>query len=71
MSEIAEKKALSEVERILGLEFPDAAPGIITAAVQQAHTRFASSRIRDYIPLFVEKHAREQLSRSSTLADSA
>ncbi|ORA32174.1 three-helix bundle dimerization domain-containing protein [Mycobacterium aquaticum] len=57
----SEQAALAEIERRLTVEFPEAAPDAIDAAVKEAHTRFATSRIRDFVPLFVEKHARHQL----------
>jgi hypothetical protein len=65
---VSEQMALAEIERRLTLEFPEAAPDAIDAAVQQAHSRFAASKIRDYVPLFVEKHARQQLSRTAVTA---
>ncbi|MGU3502397.1 three-helix bundle dimerization domain-containing protein [Mycobacterium sp. C31M] len=71
MSDIAEKKALAEVERTLTQEFPDIAQSVITSAVQQALSRFTESRIRDYVPLFVEKHARRTLAEAADLAESA
>ena len=71
MGDIAEKKALAEVERRLVLEFPTMAPAVVSAAVQQELSRFADSRIRDYVPLFVEKHARRRLTDSAGLADTA
>lgn len=71
MSDIAEKKALAEVERTLIQEFPDTAHSVITSAVQQALSRFTESRIRDYVPLFVEKHARRTLAETADLAETA
>lgn len=68
MIEVSEQTALAEIERRLALEFPEAAPDAIDAAVKRAYSRFAASKIRDFVPLFVEKHAREQLSRPATTA---
>lgn len=61
VSELSERAALAQIEHRLRVEFPDAAPGVIDAAVTQAHAEFDSSRIREFVPLFVEKHARQQL----------
>jgi hypothetical protein len=66
MMDAHEQMALAEIERRLALEFPEAASDAIGAAVKQAHSRFAASKIRDFVPLFVEKHARQQLSRPAT-----
>lgn len=52
---------MAQIEHRLRIEFPNAAPGTIDAAVAQAHAEFDSSRIREFVPLFVEKHARQQL----------
>lgn len=56
-----EETLLAHIERRLIDDFPQVPPSIVDAVVQQAHARFEGSRIREYVPLFVEKHAREQL----------
>lgn len=63
MSEIAEQTALAQIKQRLVQEFPGAAPADVEAAVTQAHARFANRPIRDFIPLFVEKHARHSLAQ--------
>lgn len=68
MIDVSEQTALAEIERRLTVEFPEAAPDAINAAVKQAHSRFTTSKIRDFVPLFVEKHARHQLSRLAATA---
>ena len=61
MAEITEATALAEVKRRLIQAFPDATPADVDAAVSQAHARFDRRPIRDFIPLFVEKRARQIL----------
>lgn len=68
MIDVSEQTALTEIERRLTVEFPEAPPDAITAAVKGAHSRFATSKIRDFVPLFVEKHARHQLSQLAAVA---
>lgn len=63
MSEVAEQKALADVKRRLIQEFPGVAPADVDAAVGAAHARFANRPIRDFVPLFVEKHARHHLAQ--------
>lgn len=63
MSEIAERTALAQIKQRLVQEFPGAAAADVEAAVTQAHARFADRPIRDFIPLFVEKHARHSLAQ--------
>lgn len=73
MSEIAEQKALAEVRRRLIQEFPEVAPADVEAAVAAALSRFENRPIRDFIPLFVEKHASQRLAQleASPVATSA
>jgi hypothetical protein len=71
MGEQSEQAVLTEIGTRLAQEFPGIAPGLIAVAVQRAYGRFASSRIRDYVPLFVEKHARQLLANPTALADTA
>ena len=61
MNEVTERCALAEIERRLLQDFPGATPADVDAVVRRAHARFDSSPIRDFIPLFVEKHARQHL----------
>nr|WP_063477231.1 hypothetical protein [Mycobacterium kansasii] len=61
MIEIAEQTVLAEVERRLIQEFPGVTLADVDAAVRKAHARFDASPIRDFVPLFVEKHARSHL----------
>lgn len=63
MSAAAEEGLLAEIERRLLDEFPGVTPADVAAVVRQAHARFDSSRVRDFIPLFVEKHARRELAQ--------
>lgn len=68
MSEITEETALADVERRLIEEFPGIAPVDVEDAVSAAHARFDHRPIRDFVPLFVEKHARHQLAQLSLAA---
>lgn len=63
MSETTERTALAEITRRLIGDFPAATPADVDAAVSHAYARFDSSKIRDFIPLFVEKHARRTLAQ--------
>ncbi|MEE6164627.1 MULTISPECIES: three-helix bundle dimerization domain-containing protein [unclassified Mycolicibacterium] len=68
MIDVSEQTALADIERRLTVEFPEATADAIDAAVKEAHSRFAASRIRDFVPLFVEKNARHQLSHRAVPA---
>jgi hypothetical protein len=68
MSEIAERTALAEIKHRLIRDFPGATPADVDAAVSQAHALFDNRPIRDFIPLFVEKHARQTLAQRHIVA---
>lgn len=59
--EISEQTALKEIEQRLTSEFPGLPPEAVGTAIKQAHARFDASRIRDFVPLFVERRARRYL----------
>ncbi|MCV7286709.1 hypothetical protein H7J87_15380 [Mycolicibacterium wolinskyi] len=61
MSKAAEQTALTDVTRRLALEFPEVMPTQVEAAVSAAHARFDQRPIRDFLFLFVEKHARHRV----------
>ncbi|WP_458317562.1 three-helix bundle dimerization domain-containing protein [Mycolicibacterium brisbanense] len=63
MSEIAEQTALAQIRQRLVQEFPGTSLADVEAAVTRAHARFADRPIRDFVPLFVEKHARHSLAQ--------
>ncbi|MBP2208148.1 hypothetical protein JOJ86_005874 [Rhodococcus percolatus] len=48
------------VERLVR-KHPEVAREAIAAAVHDAHSHFDGCRIRDFVPLFVERRAHEQL----------
>lgn len=52
---------LTHIEGRLIHEFPGVSPEDVDALVRREHARFDARPIRRFVPLFVEKHAREQL----------
>jgi hypothetical protein len=71
MAEIGEQLLIAEVERRLTSKFDQIPPDEISMAVQNAHERFAQSRIRDFVPLLVERHARAELTKARESAAAA
>jgi hypothetical protein len=57
-----ETALIKEVQERLALKYAQLPPDSIAAAVAQAHARFQQSRVRDFIPLLVERHAGQVLS---------
>ena len=61
--QVNEETQLGEVQRRLLDEFPSVSPPIVATLIRAEHARFEGSRIRDFVPLFVEKRARGELKR--------
>jgi hypothetical protein len=62
-----ERVLIGEVEQRLAKKYADLPPDHIAAVVQHAYSRFRSSRVRDFIPLLVERRADEELDELSVL----
>ena len=60
---ISESVLIAEVERRLMSKYAHEPSERVSSAVNNAHARFELSRIRDFIPLLVERHARAELSK--------
>jgi hypothetical protein len=58
-----ESEAVAEIERRLMTKFTSIAPADVAAATAQAHIRFADSKIRDFVPLLVERRASADFAR--------
>ncbi|WP_024287412.1 three-helix bundle dimerization domain-containing protein [Cellulomonas sp. KRMCY2] len=56
-----ELKQIASVSDRLAVRHPDLDRRTIEAAVQEAHGVYAGSRVRDFVPLLVERDARDLL----------
>lgn len=61
MAEISEDVRIAEVERRLATAYRDLPPDLVSSAIQKAHAQFEQSRVRDFVPLLVERRARAEL----------
>jgi hypothetical protein len=61
-----EARALEEVVERLVTRFPDVAEDRVREIVRAAHEEFANRPIRDFVPVFVERAARNELGRLTT-----
>lgn len=50
------------VERLEG-RFPRTSPDAVRAAVDTAREQFSRARVKDFVPLFIEREARARLER--------
>jgi hypothetical protein len=67
----SEAALIDEVERRLVGKFAHLPHDQISDAVKQAHSRFSRSRVRDFVPLLVERRASEDLSRQAGVVTTA
>jgi hypothetical protein len=58
LTAISEETRIAEVVDRLGKSYPTLSTDTIAAAVNDMRAAFAGSRIREYVPLFVERRAR-------------
>ena len=56
-----EQKAIGEVRSRLRARFADRDPAEITGVVDRIAGAFATARVRDYIPVLVERISRDEL----------
>jgi len=61
---MAERVAMSRVLAALQERFGDVNPDVITAAVAERYQYFEGCRIRDFVPLLVERAVRDDIRRS-------
>lgn len=61
MREFSEERAIDDVVARLAARYPALDPAQIATAVRRAHEGFASCTVRDFVPLLVERHVREEL----------
>ena len=57
----SEWTAIKQVVNRLQESFPTVAPDTVTSVVHRNHARFDGRRVRDFVPLFVERGARTEL----------
>jgi hypothetical protein len=63
VAEISEQLLIADIERRLTSKYARISPHQISTTVQNARARFDHSRIRDFVPLLVERHARAELAK--------
>jgi hypothetical protein len=68
VAEISERASVAEVQARLTSKYPHFSQDEIAATVARVYARFDRSRIRDYVPLLVERRARAELASAPTAA---
>ena len=60
-----ERAQIDAVRRRLAQKYAELPHDHVAAVVQHAYARFSQSVLRDFIPLLVERRAREELAKST------
>lgn len=58
---VSEETLLVDIERRLIDEFPCVSTLVVDVLIRHEHARFETNPIRDFVPLLVEKQARQRL----------
>jgi hypothetical protein len=66
MNRPEEDRAIAEAAERLIKAFPDLSPDTIERAVAESRPEFEDNPIRDFVPLFVERAAKQRLRTLST-----
>ncbi|MFD9666943.1 three-helix bundle dimerization domain-containing protein [Rhodococcus sp. NPDC059968] len=61
MNSAEEARQISQVTTRLLTKFPAASPEVVETAVEEAAAHFKSGRIRDFVPLLIERTATAKL----------
>jgi hypothetical protein len=61
MPDVPEEDVITDVISRLEVRFPQTSPTQIVAAVKTAEKHYENARIRDYVPVFIEREARAAL----------
>ena len=64
VANLSEQVALTQLEDRLSSVYVDIPPDRIQAAMRSAHARFEDSKIRDFVPLLVERRVRAELAKA-------
>jgi hypothetical protein len=63
MAEVSEQALIGQVVERLARKNPTVPQEAVAAFVNEAHSRFDQSKVRDFVPLLVERRAKVQLAK--------
>ena len=63
MIELSEKQTIDQLTGRLVASYQEVEPDQVNRIVLDEYARFEGRPIRDFVPLFVERHAKEELAR--------
>jgi len=63
--ELSEQTVIEQLVARLTSRYPSIAESTVSSVVRDVHARFDGRPLRDFVPLFVERHAQSELERLS------
>jgi hypothetical protein len=66
--ELSEQTIIDQIVVRLSSRYPTISASTVSAVVHDIHARYEGRPLRDYVPLFVERHATSELDRLGTTA---
>jgi hypothetical protein len=64
--ELSEQTVIEQLVARLTSRYPSISESTVTDVVRDVHSRYDGRPLRDFVPLFVERHANTELARLST-----
>jgi hypothetical protein len=64
--ELSEQTVIEQMVARLTSRYPTISESTVSSVVCDVHSRYDGRPLRDYVPLFVERHAKSELERLST-----
>ena len=58
-----EAAVIDEIVERLETRFPNRSSGAVRSAVEEARAHFSQARVKDFVPLFIEREAKARLER--------
>jgi anti-sigma-K factor RskA len=62
---IDEDKAIAEIVERLQERFPALSPETVTTVVNETRASFEGSKVRDFVPVLIEKEAKKRLKHTA------
>ena len=63
MIELSEKQTIDQLAGRLAASYQQVEPAQVNRIVQEEYSRFEGRPIRNFVPLFVERHGKDELSK--------
>jgi hypothetical protein len=61
--QLSEQQIIDEIPQRLTGMYPSVPPQEVSRVIRDEHARFEGRPIRDFVPLFVERHAEAELAK--------